>query len=442
VLSSSQAKALIPASETAGSGFLSARLPSVQGHRLTYAGLWLFTALLIFRPGDSIPALARFSFPVAVLTLVAFCITQLRLERRLTALPLEIKLVLALSAVALISAPEGVDPAHSYSVFSDLYIKPVLMLIVMVNAIRNAKRLHLLLQLVIAAGIFVSYSAISAFRRGEFSIEGYRVKGNLGATLSDPNDTALFLVMMIPIAIAFMLASREKLPKIIYGLGAAIMVGAVLVTYSRGGFLALTFASAFLCWKMFRRSPVTTASFVVIVLTSALFMLPSNYSDRISSIFGGDSRGSASARKNLLERSIKVASENPLIGVGMGNFPQFSIRGQVSHNSYTQVAAEMGLPALAIYLAFLLAPIRRLNRIERETKNVSSQIEYKHIYFLSLGLQASLIGFMIGSFFLSVAYYWFIYYLVGYAVCLSRIYETGPGRIVGTYTIKDKRGYE
>jgi hypothetical protein len=30
---------------------------------------------------------------------------------------------------------------------------------------------------------------------------------------------------------------------------------------------------------------------------------------------------------------------------------------------------------------------------------------------------------MIGSFFASVAYLWYIYYLVGYAICLRRMYQ-------------------
>ncbi len=40
-------------------------------------------------------------------------------------------------------------------------------------------------------------------------------------------------------------------------------------------------------------------------------------------------------------------------------------------------------------------------------------------------------AYLASSFFLSVAYYWIVYYLVGYAVCLRRIYETGPGRVLG-----------
>jgi hypothetical protein len=37
-------------------------------------------------------------------------------------------------------------------------------------------------------------------------------------------------------------------------------------------------------------------------------------------------------------------------------------------------------------------------------------------------MQASLVGYMVSSFFVSVAFYLYIYYLVGYAVCLRRLY--------------------
>ena len=44
-------------------------------------------------------------------------------------------------------------------------------------------------------------------------------------------------------------------------------------------------------------------------------------------------------------------------------------------------------------------------------------------YYLAVGLQASLVGYMTSAFFAAVAYQWYAYYLVGYAVCLSRMYE-------------------
>jgi hypothetical protein len=46
------------------------------------------------------------------------------------------------------------------------------------------------------------------------------------------------------------------------------------------------------------------------------------------------------------------------------------------------------------------------------------------LYYISIGLQGALAAFMFSSFFASVAYNWYVYYLVAYAVCLRRIYQT------------------
>jgi O-antigen ligase len=107
----------------------------------------------------------------------------------------------------------------------------------------------------------------------------------------------------------------------------------------------------------------------------------------------------------------------------MGNDHNLLVRGQVSHNAYTQVASEMGMAALLVYLMFMLVPIKRLRRIERETFALRRGSRF---YYLAVGLQSSLVCYMITSFFLSVAYVWNVYYLVGYAVCLRRLYETRP----------------
>ena len=49
---------------------------------------------------------------------------------------------------------------------------------------------------------------------------------------------------------------------------------------------------------------------------------------------------------------------------------------------------------------------------------------------MSVGLQAGLIAYMVSSFFLSVAYTWYVFYLVGYAICLRRLYESETGKAV------------
>jgi O-antigen ligase len=166
------------------------------------------------------------------------------------------------------------------------------------------------------------------------------------------------------------------------------------------------------------------------VLVAFLALAPGNYSVRILSIFvpGLDPVGSSGARQGELFRSLNVALHNPLLGIGMGNYAtEMSERGLVTHNAYTQVAAEMGIFALALYTMFVATPLRRLGQIVRDTFNARSD---SHYYYLAVGLQASLLGYMVSTFFLSVAYLWYGYYLVAYAVCLRRMYESETGKVV------------
>src|SRR6185503_7777774 len=134
-----------------------------------------------------------------------------------------------------------------------------------------------------------------------------------------------------------------------------------------------------------------------------LALVPS-YALRLASILipSLDPVGSSEARSGELFRSLYVAIRNPLLGIGMGNYaPEMSHRGLVTHNSYTQVAAEMGVAALFCYTMFVVTPLRKLGQIGRETFEARRN---SHYYYLAVGLQASLVGYLVCSFFASVAY--------------------------------------
>ena len=105
----------------------------------------------------------------------------------------------------------------------------------------------------------------------------------------------------------------------------------------------------------------------------------------------------------------------------MDNYILFSNSNKATHNAYTQVASEMGAAAAVFYILFILAPFRGLRRIEHETYQVKSR---RRFYYTAIALQASLAGYMVASFFASVAYLWYIYYLVAYSICLRRLYDS------------------
>jgi O-antigen ligase len=219
---------------------------------------------------------------------------------------------------------------------------------------------------------------------------------------------------MIPICAALLLGARGPLRKILYLACSLLLMAGLVATFSRGGFIGLMFVIVFLVWKLAGRNRVVFAVLALIVVIAALTFAPSAYRSRLTTT-GDDS---AIARTDDLKRSLLIAARHPLLGVGMDNYILYSNTGHATHNSYTQVASEMGLIAFLLYLGFLVSPIRGLSRLEQAT---GAEKRKPAVYYLAVGVQASIVGYMVVSFFSSVAYVWYAYYLVAYAVCLQRL---------------------
>lgn len=400
-----------------------------RGHAISYAGLFLFTTVLYFRPYEyysSAEWLTSSASWIAILTLVVFFPTQLALEGNLTTRPTEVNLVLLFCLAGLLSIPFAISPGEAWETFNNPFLKAVLIFLLIVNVVRTERRLNGLFLLTIAVSCLLSFNAVRDYSAGKLAVEGYRIAGSIGGMFANPNDMSLHLITVMPIAIALGLGARNVILKAAYWCTAALMIAAVTVTYSRGGFLGLIAVVVVLTWKLGRRNRL--AAMLLLLVGGLLFiaLAPGNYGLRLASIFipGLDPNGSRDRRWDLLMRSLIVALRYPLFGIGMGNFHFRGFSEQVSHNAYTQVAAEMGVMAFVIYFKFLIVPLKRLLVIERLTFSPGKASRY---YFLAVGLQASLVGYMVCSFFASVAYYWYIYYLVGYAVCFRRLYEAASG---------------
>ncbi|HEX7176565.1 MAG TPA: O-antigen ligase family protein, partial [Pyrinomonadaceae bacterium] len=311
-----------------------------------------------------------------------------------------------------------ISPGEAWDNFVE-FLKVISIFVVIVNVVRTERRFRGMLILAMAVSVLVSFNAFDDYRSGLLEMRGERVKGVLGGLFANPNDLALHLVSMVPLAAGLALARRGALKKICYGVCAALFVAGIVVSFSRGGFLGLVAVTGVVAWKLGRKNRVVVAALMAVTFAVFVAVAPGEYGSRITSMFGGDITGSVDARRDLLWRSVLVALRYPIFGVGLGNFHHRGAQEQVSHNAYTQVAAEMGIAALVVYVMFMVTSIRGLRRIERES---FSEKDRAGFYYLSIGLQASLIGYMVSSFFASVAHLWYVYYLVGYAVCLRRLY--------------------
>ncbi len=416
-----------------------------RGHVVSFAALFVFTIILYARPAEFYPSPITNSLAliIGVITLATFIATQISLEGSLTARPSEVNLVLLFMLTALLSVPLAIDRAIAWQEFTGTFVRGILIFIVIINVVRTEARLKALLYLAIVTAIALSIGAINEYRLGLMLTEGYRVSGRGTGLFGNTNDMALHLVTVLPISIAFFFGSRGAPKKILHAVCAAFMISGILLSYSRGAFLGMLVAFVFFALKIGKRNHRLEIAAVILALLGAVLLLaPSGYGTRLLSILipGLDPEGSADARRGELLRSLYVALRHPLLGVGMGNYqPNMSYRGLVTHNSYTEVASEMGATALVLYIMFIVKPLRKLSVIVRETFGVK---ERSNFYYLALGLQASLLAYMVSSFFLSVAYVWNVYYLIGYAVCFRRIYESETGEFVVVEKRKRERNSE
>ena len=412
-------------------GLTAERWLARNGHALTYVALFLFTLMVFLRPYEltsSLSFLSGTTVYFAILTIVLFIPGQIATEGNLTKLTTEVKAILAMAAISLITIPIARNPLLAWETFSDPYIKAVVIFIILINVVRTRKRMLGLMWLSLAIAIYLSTVAIKLYMAGEFAVEGYRVAVTDGEGMfSNPNDMAIHLVTMSPIALALGLASKNLLARIMSLALVALLVAATMFSFSRGGFLGLLGVAGVFAWKAGRahRARVTAISIVSGIVL--LLLAPGNYGLRMLSIFipSLDPVGSADARREGLITSIIVTIRNPW-GIGIGNSTTFGAHNLQTHNAYTQVSSELGILGLIAYLVFIVSPFRKLGTIERTQFEADS---YDWFYYLAIGLQASIVGYLITSFFASVAYNWYIYYLVAYAVAFRRIYalETVSG---------------
>jgi O-antigen ligase len=166
---------------------------------------------------------------------------------------------------------------------------------------------------------------------------------------------------------------------------------------------------------------IVLGSLVFAVVSAAL--LPTQLLNRYLSVLGNDSAeqnlssgaiGSVEGRKYLLTQSLYVTAKHPLTGVGLGMFMEAEdtiardeglLHGawHETHNMYTQVSSEAGLPALFFFIGALVYGFKNLNFVCRAAKRSRDPV-IRDAGTLAFWMRLALLGLASTGFFLSVAY--------------------------------------
>lgn len=434
-----------------GARQLDATAPQPQGDRSrprreprdwAFTGLMAFTAVLFFRPQDMVPALAPLHLAelAALGALAALIFGRLSRGLPITRTPPELFGVAALGAVILFTAPFSIWPGGVLGTFSDLYIKVLLIFLLMANTLTSARRVEQFTWVIVIALAYLAMRAVLDYGRGVNLVENGRVRGAVGGIFRNPNDLALNLVSVLPLAITFALRPGRQLRRAFAALCVVFMVAATVVTQSRGGTLGLAVVFTIFAVKLLRRKPgLVFAGVLVIVM--AVPMLPASYLNRIYSISDPelDETGSREARRILLQEAAATFVANPLTGVGAGQFKNYNPEGRQeawkeAHNVVLQIAAELGVLGLACFVFVVargfMAPAQA-RRLFRKLRQIEKAGEWRGVPLpesdraaldaLQLAMSASVAGWFVCAQFGSVGYNWTFYYLLGMAIAPREI---------------------
>jgi O-antigen ligase len=214
--------------------------------------------------------------------------------------------------------------------------------------------------------------------------------------------------------------------------GAGLILILLLTVFrsgSRSGVLNLIVLAVLIVLQS-RLHPGNFGLIVIAAMVSALavvMLVPDAVMQRILSAFSAEDQPRSVAlgdagRLAILGAGLALAFQNPIMGVGIGNFRWMTFEQSglavAAHNAYALAAAEGGLLFLGAYLALFWLTARDLNRAVRQ----SSQLPQVGLGWLVLATRTNLLLLLVVSLFAEAWKEFYILLIVGTAGILAQIY--------------------
>jgi O-antigen ligase len=300
----------------------------------------------------------------------------------------------------------------------------------------------------VAILLFVVYTAVSterAFRAIVWAYLGasvltagyslvsssYGPSGRLSG-LFNPNTFAAELIPAISVATFLALTPRRASVRLAAAAVLSIDLIAFALAQSRGGIvgLAVAFLAAFVLGGNVRpRLMVLIALVVAVAAAYYVEYAPAHVKDRLTSVSAQGSSG----RSDEWQIAVRMFDSHPIVGVGLGNYPvvepsyasqsinlqfvKFVVQDRlVAHNTFLELAAELGVVGLGAFLAilgFALArAVRSLDWLQRERRDLE---------FYGRGLVVGMVGLLVADFFFSAQYEKQLWLLLGLLAALPSL---------------------
>jgi O-antigen ligase len=306
------------------------------------------------------------------------------------------------------------------------------------NALRTRPQLRLFLVLFVAAFTLVPARA-SLFGY----LRGYTLFGRAIGPFIYSNPNYLAAIALLAFAIGLSLIAGERKKSFIWWCAVAavpVLVLLILLTQSRGAFLAIAVFAVPFVIGVVRRRPKALLGFALLG-AMALFATPAAVWERLAGIkklssvetvAEADKEGSARERYTLLMTGLEITRDHPIFGVGLGAFPYANARynptmgRRDAHSMYVTIATETGLPGILFLGLMIGSTFRAVWRTYRQTALFLPE-QAEQLRILSLGLMAFLIAGLFGTYSNLQFFYLYVATVWCFSECLNREFRLAAG---------------
>lgn len=289
-------------------------------------------------------------------------------------------LLLGLSGLSL---AQSVDKADGLSYYLNIILSGFIFWALGIQLSRNATDLRRLLGMITGLGAAIGIHAIITELTGVFILstpaydsyvvttDGLRLWGTnavrVGSFLLNPDTAGGFFAFVGLLALGLALGSATWPTRVLYLVEAALILLALLFTFSTSSFVAL--AAGGLVFVVFMTKG-SQRIYPLIALALALGVAFLAFrSATIALIQHAQNPGEYSLRLGIWLTALRMISASPLIGVGLGTTTYLtkSVPFQTSlqtrpeahpHDSYLEYAVMSGIPALILFLIILFLSVR------------------------------------------------------------------------------------
>ena len=226
------------------------------------------------------------------------------------------------------------------------------------------------------AGLVGLYQHLAGYAAGAWIDEVLQVyiTFRVFSTFGNPNVYGIYLLLAIPLAAVCVVYFKQKSVKVICAVITLLLLVNLLVTYSRGSYLALAFSLFVFVLLIEKR-------FIVLLLpamVASLFVLPASVIIRLRSILDFQDTSTA-FRLSIWEGSVRMLRDFWFTGIGQGSgafsqvYPFYSLAATPtihSHNLFLQMAIELGVVGLLVFVLLIACFLRHMANFLNRAKDI------------------------------------------------------------------------